>query len=770
MSNWKRMKIMKKLLYSALALVGILAVSCNKETEAPQTAPERSGKTHTVTLKAAFAEEGETRTAYTNNKTFSWVAGDVVYVRCMNEEYYWYWAPFTADNSGAETTLTGEVDEGYEPYDVAVYVPGEDYVETEYYNGSSVRVVAPISYHENGYGLDVDSDGDTTPYWNSVSIDSANPLSRLPLVSVTKNDVFYFQTAMGALKVNMTGVSAEATHVRITTADGCIGNYLMVQDGEIRMSEPWYDEDGQRFATSFAEYYFQPVSDGNVSFVMPLAVGTLPVGSTFSILDENDNVLYTKTVRKDITIARNKVTELVAFNAQSDWKSVGMGKFYDSYVWEEAGWTAGEYVDVEIFQDASNPGIFRIASPYGAAATHFNYTPAGTVVPADEYLTLTITEDYVSYPDHNTGVYDAYYGEGTLLIHPLYYFGIGRNIVAKYGAKGLPANILLAPIYYWPDAGYWTEDTFVNDNDVIQILFPGASSLDLNAVVSFVEISNDDPAAAIALADVVLGSDIVSAKLVVAADAKDAVAALSDPDLVTSVSATGEYEVKLPANAPSGDYYVYLQTTPAEGLTEVAVQLASSEKFYFTNKDEDLGLDVSVLYGTWSGGIYWKYGSWYDTTINFTFAETDDPFSGDVLVTEIWGEEAVFPVYAWFDGKTGVLTMPGAQPWYLQAVNGTTYAVGLVDANNPEADLVFRYRSDGTLYMDPMFAAFYLYDADTFEEDPDLWLGYFYGKSDDDHLVLTKETASSAPARVKAHRDFTSSMASKVKPVRKATK
>lgn len=766
------MKIMKKLLYSALALVGILAVSCTKETVAPETAPERTGKTHTVTLKAAFANEGETRTAYTNNKTFSWVAGDVVYVRCLNDEDYWYWAPFTADNSGAETTLTGEVEDGYEPYDVAVYVPGDEYVGSSYYNESSVRVVAPISYHEDGYGLGVDdTTGDTTPYWNSVSIASDSPLSRLPLVSVVKDDVFYFQTAMGALKVNMTGVSAEATHVQIATAEGCLGNYLMVQDGEIRMSEPWYDDDGQLKATSFAEYYFQPVSDGNFSFVMPLPVGSLPAGSTITLLDEDDHALYTKIVRKDITIARNKVTELVSFNAQSDWQSVGTGKYYDALLWGAAGWTADEYVDVEIFQDATNPSVFRIASPYGTAATHFDYTPGGTVDPADDYLTLMIdTEDHVTFYNHNTGIYMSSYSDGTMIVHPLYNFDNGRNLVAKYGANGLPANIILAPIYYWPNTGYWTEDNFIYDNNAIQILFPGATSLDLNAVVSYIEIGNDEPAEATALADITLGRDIVSAEAVVAANAEAALAALADPTLVTAVSKTGEYEVKLPVNAPSGDYYVFVLTKPIDGLTDAAVQLAFSEKFYYTNKNEDLGLDVSILYGTWSSPIYWNAnGRWYDTEIDFTFAETDDPFSGDVLVTAIWGEDAVFPVYAWFDGKTGILTLPGAQPWYLETLSVGQFAVGLVDANSPESDLVFRYRSDESLYLENEFVGFYLYDPDTFEEST-YWLGYFYGNTDDGHVTLTKDDeTSSAPSLVKANRDLASSVAGKVKPVRKAT-
>ena len=693
MSNLKRMKIMKKLLYSVLALAGILAVSCNKEVEAP-VAPERTGNTHTVTLKAAFAPEGETRTAYANNKTFSWVAGDVVYVRCLNEETdKWYWAAFTADNAGAETTLTGEVEDGYAPYDVAVYVPGDNYVGSSYYNGSSIRVVAPISYHQDGYGLTQGSDGNS-PYWNSVSISSDSPLSRLPLVSVTKgegdDEVLYFQTAMGALKVNMTGVSAEATHVRITAAEGCLGNYLMVQDGEIRMSEPWYDESGQRYATSFTEFYFKPVSDGNVSFVMPIPVGTLPAGSTFAIMDENDEVLYTKTVQKDIVVARNKVTELAAFSAVSDWKSLGKGKYYDDYIWDMAGWTAEEYVEVEIFQDETNKNSFRIASPYGAAAKHFSYTPAGTVVPASEFLTLTITkEDYVEYSDHQTGVYDEDYEEGTLMMHPNSYFGNGRNIVAKYGSDGLPANILLAPIYDWPTAGYWTGSNLVYDNNVVQILFPGVSTaVDLQSYVTYGEIVDDTPAQAVASFSIEFGSDMASAQVVIAADEASARAAIAAGTNVTSIDKDGEgLEVMFPADAPSGDYKVYALVAPKDGFTAAAADLISSITFKYIRADEDLGYELSDLVGTYeseeiyiayySGGWQWEKGHRY-----IVIEESDDDLLGNIVITEIAADtekggfdlypntENVMPIYGTFNTRSGEIRFEPNQPLYEHSTNG----------------------------------------------------------------------------------------------------
>lgn len=703
---------MKKLLLSVLALAGILAVSCNKEVEAP-VAPEHNGTTHTVTLKAAFAQEGETRTEYANNKTFSWVEGDVVYVRCTNEaDEKWYWAPFTAETSGATTDLTGEVDDGYEPYDVAVYVPGENYISSAYYNESSVRVVVPISYHEDGYGLAETSDGNT-PYWNSVEIASESPLSRLPLVSVTKDDVLYFQTAMGALKINLTDVPAEADHVRITCGDdGALGNYLMVQEGEIRMSEPWSDDEGQRYATSFTEYYFQPVSDGKVSFVMPFPVGTLVKGSVIDVMDASNNVLFSKSFKKDVVIARNKIVELAELSTEVTWETLGTGKFVDNYLWEDMGIAADTYVDVEIQKNANEEGYYRIVNPYGAAAKAFGYqapykvngpqdfvfhimavgeklynttvtladqiyySEVYTGVDAgDDYIDDDITGDDLEYVAHHPGDYRNFSAEEKW----------GRNLVAKYGADGNPANVIAAPIYLWGADGYWTGNNPLHEtNNVIQILFPGVSSaVELDSSVAFGEVTDDTPEQAVASASINLGNDVVSAKVVIAADLAAAKAAIAANTNVTEVTASGDVEVLLPANAPTGDYMVFAYTQAKDGFTEAANQYIYSASFKYFNSNDDAGYTLADIVGVYdsdpmhiayytSSGWNWGDGKSVNT---ITIEESDDDFLGNIMITEIecTAESRGYtlvtgsgygPVYGTFNTATGEVLIPlGSLYW-----------------------------------------------------------------------------------------------------------
>lgn len=772
MSNAKRMKIMKKLFYSVLALAGILAVSCNKEVEAPEAAPELTGNTHTVTLKAAFAQEG-TRTSYANNKTFSWEEGDVVYVRCLNEEdNTWYWAEFTAETSGPTTDLTGEVDDGYAPYDVALYVPGPDYVNSIYYNESSVSVVAPISYHLDGYGMAVNDEGEKTPYWNSVTIPSDEPLSLLPLVSVTKDDVLYFQTAMGVLKVNLTDVSAEATHVRITAADGCLGNYLMVQDGEIRMNEPWVDDEGQRRATSFVEYYFEPVSDGNVSFMIPFPVGTLTTGSVIYVMDADNNVLFSKKFKKDVVIARNKITELAALSAKVEWVALGTGKYGDHIHFNP------DYdQDVVIEQNAAEPTQFRIANPYAGYRTEIEYEPTGAEYGPTDYLYfqvlqkgdvvegVTIThDDLVWFDSYFTGMIDDSYGADPLFLHPSEWpdeFGEEtwlHSVVVKYQDDGVtPANIQLAPILFWitdidSGNGYWSAGNYLDSNNLVEIKFPGVERIDLSASVEYLEIADPNTDQAVALVEASFSDAIASADIVIASNATKAAAAFADGSAVTTVTAASDaIEVKLPAKAPTGDYYVYMKTTPKDGMGLTAAAIAAgsqtvvSSKFHYTNANTDLGLTVDVILGTWSGPIIFNDGKDYSKeTFDITFGESDDPFSGDVMVTNVWGDDATKPVYGWFDGKTGVLTIKAGQP-YMQY--NASYDLGLADANAPKKTLEFRYREDGSLYLQSCeFVGFYVYRSGS--TTPYTWVAYFYGDTEDYYVTLTKETAAtgSAPA------------------------
>lgn len=701
MSIQQRMKIMKKLLYGALALAGIFAVSCNKEKDVT-VSPELTGKTHTVVLKASFVEEGGTRTTYADNKTFSWQEGDIAMVRVANEETEkWYWAPFTAQSTAAVTEFVGEVEDGYEPYDMAVYVPGESFVSSMVYDGSTVSIVVPISYHLDGYGLGEDEKGNATPYWNSVSVSSENPLAALSLVSTVKDDELYFQTGMGVLNVNLTDVDPTATHIRIATAGKYLGNYLMVKDAQISNESPYVDEEeGQTYSTSYMEYYFEPVGDGKVSLMIPMPVGTLPAGSAIAVFDADNNILFSRTFSKDVVVERNKILTLAPLKAKDEWVSLGTGKFGDHYYFNP-----NYDVDVEIQRNAANPNEYRLVNPYAPYLELAEYEATGDEYGPDPYFvfrvlkkgervgSVTVThDDLVYFEDFYTGRIDDDYGVDAAFIHPSAWSSFTENdwlrsIVVKYQADGVtPANIQLAPVVYWltdPDegSGYWTSGNYLNENNLIEIRFPGAERIDLDASVSFAEMVDSAPEQSIALVAFEHSSVITEAKIVIAADAADAAAALADASRYTVATEAGEYEVLLPANAPSGDYYVYAQTAVSGDVTPACAQLLVSKSFKYFNPEDDKGYQLEDVIGSYSMNNYYYLNGWRQTTMTMTVEESDDPLAGDIMITRMCPEliqnygAVTFTgaVYAYFNTATGEIEIPGGQifataagaEWYL---------------------------------------------------------------------------------------------------------
>ena len=685
MSNPKRLKIMKKLFYSALALAGVLAVSCNKEKE--QVVPAAPVNTHTVTITASFGEE--TRTAYANDKTFTWQAKDSIYVLTSNDaEGYVRFAKFYAKTSGVTVDFEGEVEDGYVPYAFAVYTAADSYVAFgSDDDDDNIYVNLPGSTYIDG----------TDPNYYTVS--SSNPLANLALVGVDNGEgVYTFHSAMGVIKFTLTDLDPSARWFELLAADGQMlqGQFAIdFENGGIinrsgaREGTYTYNDRTYRYSYSNLFYNFTPASDGTVSIYVPVPIGTLGAGATITIMDDDNNVLFERTTTKDIEVVRNKVTVLSPLKAKYEWQSLGKGKYIDQYIWGLADWDTEEYVDVDIYRDATDPNTYKIVNPYGAAAAKFNYTPAGTVTPASDALIITVTsDDHVDYSEHQTGVYDSDYNEGTLFFHPKNYYGYGRNLVAKYGANGIPANVLLAPIYEWENSGYWTASNFVNSNEVIQILFPGVTHpVELSSYLSYGEIVDDSPAQPVASFSIEFGADMASAKVVCAADETAAKAALADASRVTTVTEDGPDEVKLPANAPSGDYKVFAQVSPKEGLTQVATDLISSTAFKYISADEDKKYQLSDIVGIYAttNPIYIAYYNrawkWEQGTFYIVIEESQDDLLGNIMITEIAADpenagfdlypntDNVYPMFGVFNTRSGEISFEPCQPFYEHATN-----------------------------------------------------------------------------------------------------
>ena len=596
MSNRKTNTIMKKFFYSVLAVAAL--IGCAKEKEAPVNVEEKVNLTVPYTIKASF--ETDSKVTYSSEGKFSWNEGDLINVRCTNPSGNNSWFTFTAQADGASTEFKGDVTDYFRPSDYAFFPGGAHLLQ---YNASTRIVRVPRVYY-------LDADGQT-PHIESdnytVYVSSSNPLAFLPSVGRwnSETETFAFSTAFGVLKVSMTDVPAEAAALRLYSAGGVISNYLVMgSDGELNIGASF----SSQYSNPYLFYHFKADSEGKATLYIPLPVGNLTAGSKIDILDADDNTLFSKEFVKDVKIERNKIVTLASFKAKYEWTSVGTGRYYDKRYLAAVGATDSD-VEVEIEVDASKPGTYRIKAPYAAYNTAVGYSTSEQVTaPNDMLLTVyragdklngatLATDGLVYFEPTYMGIIEPGRGAEWFLAHRTYFSNPGseedwaHSLVLKWNTDGTPAAIQLAPCYYWVGTGAYTSDSLKDDN--VQILFPGETQrYEVSSSVAFVKISDDSAAQPVASVQVVLGNAYASAQVVIAADQASAVAALTNNVGVTTVTSSGTYNVNLPANAESGNYYVFAYVEAAAGMAPSLTRFIASPVFDYQAASDWTSLGV----------------------------------------------------------------------------------------------------------------------------------------------------------------------------------
>ena len=744
------MKIMKRILIASLAFLGIFAVSCNKEIEAPVAPAENSVATYKQTVTATIGND--TRTAYADFQKFSWVAGDKIDIFTYNESTeYTRIATFTAQEDGTTTVFEGEVEGGYELANLAVYPDNAGFIEGE------LACFTP--------GL-VYVDGTDDDYY---TVSSENPLANLALVGRLNDDntAYAFKTAMGAVKITLTDLSSDAAYLRISAPEKIAG-YFAIDENDCITNESaipgtYTTQSGStaNYSNNNLWYGFTPAADGTATLYIPLPVGKLSAGTVIYVEDEDEEVLFQKKVKKDIIIERNKVTELVPLSTKVEWTSLGIGKFGDHYYYNP-----NYDVDVEIQQNASEPTQFRLVDPYAGYRELLEYTPTGEEYGPDPYLYFRIMskgetlngvtaehDDLVYFDAYYNGIIDDSYGVDPFLAHPSRW-GLEENlwqhsIVVKYQSDGVtPANVQLAPIFFWltePDegTGYWSGEGTLGYNNLIEIRFPGADRVDLDTKVAYVEVVDSNPAQAVALVSYSASDAIQSAKLVIAANEADAKAAFADASRYTVATESDNYEVKFPANAPSGDYFVYAQTTVSPDLTPLCAQVVTSESFKYFNADSNLDYKLEDIVGSYKVKNYYynsQEGDWLVEEMTLKVEESDDPLFGDIMFTDFLPELLGYyqgltytsNLYANFNTATGEITVPAGQA--IATSGGAEWVVA--GFSSITADVHFVLNKPGVLAVDGNIAFYPFVDGEG--------LGRFLWTNKD--IVFNRTSAASAPA------------------------
>lgn len=573
---------MKKFIYSVLAVAALAACAKELDKQSPEKASEDVVGDNLVAITASVEESS--KTAYADNKTFSWLAGDLIRVRVSNGSNAGY-ANFKTTEGGSTATFSASLSDYYRPSGNAVYpanlspaISGEDFL-----------ITLPQQYFYNR-----GNENDPSKYTYT---GDANPLKTVPLIGDLQPDGSYkFKTAMGVAHFKVTDVAEGTSFVALYANENIRGKFKVV-DGAVSLEN--YVSDGG----NMAYFVVTPAEDNSVSVYFPLPVGTLSAGFEIRLLDSKGSAtLFSQVSKKPITIERNKITEVAPFKGSYSWESIGKGKFYDNFLWTNLGLAANTPVEVEIAKNLTEPGSYKLIDPYGAAATLAGKTVADTrsdfafkILKAGDkvYNTTTTLDDWVFYDSVESGVADAYSTTYNLNFPGTWTSyaaesSWGRNYVARYQSDGTsPANILVAPIYLYGDDNYWTAKAIdLAHDDIIQIVFPEQELISVNASLSFVEISDDTPAQPIAKASVAFGSAFKQVALVAAADATAAAAAFQDASLVSFAITGGDVEVKLPADAPSGKYAIYASFVPADGMNSMLATTIVSEEFQYDRSDE----------------------------------------------------------------------------------------------------------------------------------------------------------------------------------------
>ena len=260
---------MKKILYFAMACAGILAISCQKDSNSNDVKVASKGRV--VTLSASV---DALKTTYADDKTFSWVAGDAISVMVSNGEETKA-VEFTTEQSGASVFFTGTLEEGYDFTGKAFYP-----------SNMSPRDTAGTYALNLITGLN----------------DIKNPMSRIPLVGELDGETLYFHTAVGVMKFTVKNIPEPAYYFALYADVPLSGEFLLSEDGLIKMENAV-----EKKASGMVYSYFE--KEKEQTFYFPVPVGTLPAkGYEITVENAVESVFVDKVGSVDITIAPNSLT------------------------------------------------------------------------------------------------------------------------------------------------------------------------------------------------------------------------------------------------------------------------------------------------------------------------------------------------------------------------------------------------------------------------------------------------------------------------------
>ena len=447
---------MKKTILLLSAISSLFLLSCSKEAKDVQT--EQATKSFTIT--AAIDEQ--TKTAYEDERVFSWTSADCLTLVVENGT----WNNYTLHSTG-EGTVT----------DFSTQTLGAGYNESGYalypafytWNGEATQTLSNGTYLN--YNKGASTSGGLILTLNSViSQDSSNPLSMIPLIGKKTgtpavsdetsdvNSTYVFGTAVGILKFTIDAIPQGADKIVLqSTTYPLSGSFsLAEEDGHPYLAAANRTSENAADLTKAVTFTW---AAGPQDFYFPLPVGTIPVNDLTVKIYKAEELLISAPIKTSLEIQRNHIVKTPTLSLP--WNSKGNAKFVDYYIIQGGSllfdWAASKwYVESEL-QQFKTSNSYRLKNPY------YKYHTSAT---ENEWLYFTINDDKtVTYPAlfNTTLVKGGYYVYFTTT-------DAATNKVSS-GTAAEPASLQLSPAAYYVQKTAYTGGAA--KNNVIGIVFPG---------------------------------------------------------------------------------------------------------------------------------------------------------------------------------------------------------------------------------------------------------------------------------------------------------
>lgn len=365
---------MKRTFYLSCLLLGIGLIACNKENQgapvAPETNPSEVSGNDIIVADIVPMTTPESKTTYeidnvNNVAKFSWLKNDQFLMVVKNSAGELNHYRFTANADGASTEFDGKLPDGVEWMETnfAVYpanVNGFSYASGNISDGVKVSLLG-TAYNQN----------------------SVDPLAGIPMVGVKQADGHYqFHAAMGVLKFTVKNVPADMRHICLyTVAPAKLqGTFALDDEGYVYMTAG-----GNDYLQRYIDY--TPTAQGeDVSFYIPVPIGTVPAGSYIIIQDSSYGSIVEKRIAADIASEKNTLTEVAPFSCYFVEDLVGT---YSTAVTQGSyayNYTAGDFV-LAASDDASKGNIMITKFAGVEGKLYGTYNPKN--------FTMTFSKDQV---------------------------------------------------------------------------------------------------------------------------------------------------------------------------------------------------------------------------------------------------------------------------------------------------------------------------------------------------------------------------------------